>query len=138
MASQIFDAKGNVLPQCNVVNESDGIWLHTEDESAYRKYMESRETYKAYTMVASAAFTVFMVIFALNFSSNAWTTGNFVTFVLLMAMFTGLIKVARGYNEASVMVDTIHRSGTPCLEEKGNGQRVHCSPAAPKYGGWTY
>jgi len=124
----LLDANNRPVPTCNVYDESNNLHLYVADVEGYTKNIESKESQKTLGMIVGGAMVVTLVVFTLNFSSNAWTIGNLVTFGLLFSLIIAVFSIWKNYSAAGTLVEKAQRDGVPCTQNVNSQTKVFCSP----------
>jgi len=127
---RIFDEKDKEIPTCNI--STGDINLHVEDTSFFKESKKESDTYFNISVVLSTITCLFLCIFTLNFSTNAWSLGNIVTFLVMSSASISTVYCLKKWNISSNNVNQMIINGTPCKKEvqvekevDGDESKVH-------------
>jgi hypothetical protein len=121
----VIDEKRNVIPNCNVNEENDHIYV--QDVNSYNRSKRQIAFGKHALLITLFILVIVLSIFTLNFGSSGWTLGNMLTFLIAMAALLATGFFARAWNKHYTLLETMKQEGTPCkVPQNDNTQMIHC------------
>jgi hypothetical protein len=122
--SGLLDEKGNIIPECNI--ELYGKNYNVSDTREFQD-SKTKASLNFNLCISMCCVTMlFLCIFTLNFSSNAWSLGNLVTcFIMMFTCFITVISL-KEWNIHQISLNQFIQDGAPCKKTDKESTSVYC------------
>jgi hypothetical protein len=125
VTKSLVDEKGERIRECNI--ELHGKKYHVLNSQEFQDVKTKASL--NFNLCISMCFVtmLFLCIFTLNFSSNAWSLGNLVTcFIMLFTCFLTVISL-KEWNIQQLTLNKFITDGSPCKKTDKDSTSVYCS-----------
>jgi hypothetical protein len=133
MSMQLLDETRQPIPICNVVDNDNGAQYYVSNPTQYTENRKQVQINRIYTVIAGTLLILFLCIFSLNFNASGWSTGNMLTFFIVVAIFYFTTQSGKQWNMHSAMLSEMTRQGTPCIKTEKDANIVYCKNDPPTF-----
>jgi len=120
----LVDSNDKPIPQCNINN--DDLHLYVENQDTFKMHKKKADFHFNLCVFFGVLCVLFLWIFTLNFSSNAWSMGNIVTFFVMLASGFGTLICLKQWNTSNNLVHQMILDGSPCHTENDTQKNIYC------------
>ena len=120
----LVDGNGKPIPQCNI--NTDDTHLYVENQESFKFHKKKADFHFNLSVFFGTLCSLFLWIFTLNFSSNAWSMGNIVTFFVMLISGVGTLMCLKQWNMSSNLIQQMIVDGSPCQMENDDKKNIYC------------
>ena len=122
----LVDHNLKAIPVCNYIDTS-GSHMHLEDVKYYNDHVKQGELSLSMAFLTCAVTLLFVCIFTLNFSAGIWSSGNLLTFLLIIIFGLSTMYAVKKYNIANVILNNLKNEGGSCTTVEQENTIMYCN-----------
>ena len=120
--TKLVDENNKMIPACNY----DGK-LYVTDPSKYKETLFDDDSASAIVLSCGICFTLFLLLFSLNFTTGGWHLGNVITFAIMLLSLISMYYYGSKWIRTHAILQMMQESGTPCYSEIEDGWKIFTS-----------